>query len=188
MSPESNEKKLQMATFAGGCFWCAEAIFKRVRGVEKVFSGYSGGTMPNPSYAQVSSGNTGHAESVEVTFDPAVISYERLLDVFFSTHDPTTLDRQGADVGTQYRSVIFYHNEDQRRAAESAKAKYNASGKFRDKIVTFIEPFHAFYPAEDYHQDYYATNPHASYCQIVIDPKVRKLLRDFADEVKEEYK
>jgi peptide-methionine (S)-S-oxide reductase len=188
MSPELNETRAQIATFAGGCFWCTEAIFKRVRGVEKVVSGYSGGDMENPSYGQVSSGRTGHAESVQVTFDPSVVSYDSLLDIFFSTHDPTTLDRQGADVGPQYRSVIFYHDDDQRRAAEAAKAKMQASGKFHDKIVTNIEPFTAFYPAEDYHQDYYAANPHASYCSIVIEPKVRKLLRDFADEVKEEYK
>jgi peptide-methionine (S)-S-oxide reductase len=187
MSPESNTN-LQTATFAGGCFWCSEAIFKRVRGVEKVVSGYSGGAMERPSYGQVSTGRTGHAESVQVTFDPAVVPYDKLLDVFFSTHDPTTLDRQGADVGPQYRSVIFYHDDDQRRVAEAAKAKYQSSGKFRDKIVTAIEPFKAFYLAEDYHQDYYAANPHASYCSIVIEPKVRKLLRDFAGEVKEEYK
>ncbi len=188
MSSESTETKLQTAIFAGGCFWCTEAIFTRVRGIEKVISGYSGGEMENPSYGQVSAGRTGHAESIQVTFDPAVVSYDSLLDIFFSTHDPTTLDRQGADVGPQYRSVIFYHDDDQRRAAEAVKAKMQASGKFRDKIVTSIEPLTAFYSAEDYHQDYYAANPHASYCQIVIDPKVRKLLRDFAGEVKEEYK
>jgi peptide-methionine (S)-S-oxide reductase len=178
----------QTATFAGGCFWCTEAVFKRVRGVEKVVSGYTGGAMEKPSYAQVSSGRTGHAEAVQVTFDPAVVSYDRLLDVFFSTHDPTTLDRQGADVGPQYRSAVFYRDDEQRRAAEASRQEWQASGKFSDKIVTSIEPFTSFYPAEDYHQDYYAANPHASYCTIVIDPKVRKLLRDFADEVKEEYK
>jgi peptide-methionine (S)-S-oxide reductase len=184
----TDEPDFETATFAGGCFWCTQAVFKRVRGVAKVVSGYSGGNMENPSYAQVSGSLTGHAEAVQVTFDPQAVSYERLLDVFFSTHDPTTADRQGADVGPQYRSVIFYHDEEQRRAAEASKHKWQASGKFSDKIVTSIEPFQSFYPAEDYHQDYYAANPHASYCTIVIDPKIRKLLRDFGDEVKEEYK
>ncbi len=178
--------ELETATFAGGCFWCTEAIFKRIRGVHSVTSGYAGGHVENPSYGQVSGGRTGHAEAVQVTFDPQVVSYDSLLDVFWSTHDPTTLDRQGADVGHQYRSAIFYHNEEQRRAAEASRDRWQASGKFNDKIVTSIEPFTRFYPAEDYHQDYYAANPHASYCSIVIEPKIRKLLRDFRDEVKEE--
>jgi peptide-methionine (S)-S-oxide reductase len=194
MSPDdSNEKKpptseLEMATLAGGCFWCTEAIFKRVRGVQKVVSGYTGGDMEDPSYAQVSTGRTGHAEAAQITFNPRVVSYDSLLDVFFSTHDPTTLDRQGADVGPQYRSAIFYHDDEQRRTAEASKRRWQASGKFSDKIVTSIEPFERFYSAEDYHQNYYAANPHASYCSIVIEPKIRKLLRDFGDEVKEEYK
>jgi len=194
MSPDGSSEnkppatKLETATLAGGCFWCTEAIFKRVRGVQKVVSGYTGGNMEDPSYAQVSSGRTGHAEAVQITFDPGVVSYDMLLDVFFSTHDPTTVDRQGADVGPQYRSTIFYHDDEQRRTAEASKGRWQAFGKFGDKIVTSIEPFKRFYPAEDYHQDYYAANPHASYCTIVIDPKVKKLLRDFGDEVKEEYK
>jgi len=179
---------LETATFAGGCFWCTEAIFKRIRGVEEVVSGYTGGNMEDPSYAQVSTGRSGHAEAVQIRFDPQVVSYDALLDVFFATHDPTTLDRQGADVGSQYRSAIFYHNEKQKAAAEASMAKAQASGKFSDKIVTRVEPFKRFYSAEGYHQDYYAANPHASYCQIVIEPKIRKLMRDFRDEVKEEYK
>jgi peptide-methionine (S)-S-oxide reductase len=179
---------LETATLAGGCFWCTEAVFKRVCGVEEVISGYTGGSVENPSYAQVSSGRSGYAEAVQIRFDPRVVSYESLLEVFFATHDPTTLDRQGADVGPQYRSAIFYHNDEQKRAAEASKSKWEASGKVREKIVTRIEPFKRFYPAEGYHQDYYAANPHASYCQIVIEPKIRKLLRDFRDEVKEEYK
>lgn len=182
------ESGLETATLAGGCFWCTEAVFKRLRGVVKVVSGYSGGDVDNPSYQQVSGGRTGHAEAVQVTFDPRVISYESLLDVFWATHDPTTLDRQGADVGHQYRSAIFYHSDEQRRAAEESKAKMDASGKLRDKIVTRIEPFKSFYPAESYHQDYYAANPHNSYCTLVIDPKITKLMRRFGDAVKEEYK
>jgi peptide-methionine (S)-S-oxide reductase len=186
--PQAESGVLQTATFAGGCFWCTEAIFKRIRGVQSVTSGYTGGQVENPSYGQVSSGRSGHAEAVQVTFDPKVVSYDSLLDVFWSTHDPTTLDRQGADVGHQYRSAIFYHDEEQRRAAEASRDRWQASGKFKDKIVTSVEPFTRFYTAEGYHQDYYDANPHASYCSIVIEPKVRKLLRDFRDEVKEEYR
>ena len=162
---------LEIATFAGGCFWCTEAIFRVNCGVQDVVSGYTGGDLENPSYAQVSAGRSGHAEAVQVRFDPRVVSYESLLDVFWSSHDPTTLDRQGADVGHQYRSAIFYHNDGQKRAAEASKVKWQASGKFNDKIVTSVEPFKRFYPAEGYHQDYYAANPHASYCSIVIEPK-----------------
>jgi len=186
--PQAESGVLQTATFAGGCFWCTEAIFKRIRGIHSVTSGYTGGQVENPSYGQVSSGRTGHAEAVQVTYDPHVVSYDSLLDVFWSTHDPTTLDKQGADVGHQYRSAIFYHDEEQRRAAEASRDRWQVSGKFRDKIVTSVEPFARFYPAEGYHQDYYDANPHASYCSIVIEPKIRKLLRDFRDEVKEEYR
>jgi len=187
-----NEEKppaagLETATLAGGCFWCTEAVFKRIRGVHEVISGYSGGEVEDPSYGQVSSGRTGHAESVQITFDPRVVSYDSLLDVFWATHDPTTRDRQGADVGPQYRSAIFYHSEEQRRAAEGSRGKWEASGKLKGKIVTRIEPFKRFYPAEGYHQDYYAANAGAPYCSIVIEPKIRKLLRDFGDDVKEEY-
>ena len=179
---------LETATLAGGCFWCTEAIFRRIKGVREVISGYTGGDMKAPSYQQVSTGRTGHAEAVQITFDPRIISYDSLIEVFWATHDPTTLNRQGADVGPQYRSAIFYHSDEQRRTAEASKSKWEASGKLSGKIVTSIEPFKSFYPAESHHQDYYATNPHNSYCSIVIEPKIRKLLRDFADEVKEEYK
>jgi peptide-methionine (S)-S-oxide reductase len=179
---------LEKATLAGGCFWCTEAAFKRVKGVREVISGYSGGDAEDAFYWKVSGGRTGHAESVEITYDPRVISYERLLDVFWATHDPTTLDRQGADVGPEYRSAIFYHSDDQRRTAEASKAKKEASAKLNGKIVTSIVPFKGFYPAEGHHQDYYARNPNAAYCSVVIDPKVRKLLRDFKDDVKEEYR
>jgi peptide-methionine (S)-S-oxide reductase len=188
-----NEEKppatgLQTATLAGGCFWCTEAVFKRIKGVREVIPGYTGGDVEDPSYGQVSTGRTGHAEAVQITFDPRVISYDSLLDVFWATHDPTTLDRQGADVGPQYRSAIFYHNDEQRRTAEASRSKWEASGKLQGKIVTSIEPFKRFYPAESNHQDYYAANAHNPYCSIVIEPKIRKLLRDFADDVKEEYR
>lgn len=187
-----NEEKpaatgLQTATLAGGCFWCTEAVFRRVKGVDEVISGYTGGDVEDPSYGQVSSGRTGHAEAVQITFDPLVVSYDSLLDVFWATHDPTTLNRQGADVGTQYRSAIFYHNDEQRRAAEASRGKWEASGKLQGKILTSIEPFKRFYAAESDHQDYYAANAHNSYCSIVIEPKIRKLLRDFGDDVREEY-
>ena len=191
-SSTSNEEKLpatglETATLAGGCFWCTETIFRRIKGVHEVISGYSGGEVEGPSYWQVSSGRTGHAESVQIKYDPRVISYDSLLDVFWATHDPTTRDRQGADVGPQYRSAIFYHSDEQRRTAEASKAKWEASGKLKGKIVTSIEPFKGFYPAESHHQDYYARNPHEPYCSVVIEPKIRKLLRDFRDDVKEEY-
>lgn len=179
--------QLETATLAGGCFWCTEAIFKRVKGVHEVTSGYTGGHVENPSYAQVSTGRTGHAEAVQIRFDPRVIPYERLLDLFWATHDPTTLNRQGADVGPQYRSAIFYHSDEQRRTAEASRAKLQAAGKLKGKIVTSIEPFEGFYPAESYHQDYYAAHSHAAYCTTVIEPKIRKLLRDFRHEVKDEY-
>ncbi len=142
--------------------------------------------MENPDYEAVSTGTTGHAESLQIQYDPAQISFSTLLDVFFATHDPTTQDRQGADVGSQYRSAIFYHSDEQRRTAEASKAKWEASGKLNGRIVTSIEPFNGFYPAENEHQDYYARNPQKAYCSIVIDPKIRKLLRDFGDDVKEE--
>ncbi len=184
----SNSKKLQTATFANGCFWCTEAIFKRIKGVESVVSGYSGGDVENPTYEEVSSERTGHAESLQVTFDPSIISYSTLLDVFWATHDPTTLNRQGNDVGTQYRSEIFYHNNEQKKIAEESKAKLDASGKYPDPIVTKISAYKKFYPAENYHKDYYDSNRSAAYCRVVIDPKVQKLMEKFKDEVKEEYK
>lgn len=168
---------LRKATFACGCFWCSEAIFKRLKGVEKVVSGYSGGETKNPTYQDVSRGVTGHAEAIQVTFDPKVISYKDLVYVFFRTHDPTTPNQQGPDVGSQYRSVIFYHTEDQKKIAQAELSQTQKSNK--DKIVTEIVAFNNFFPAEDYHLDYYAKNPNAMYCKIVIDPKIQKLESDF---------
>ena len=167
-----------------GCFWCSEAVFDRLKGVEKVTSGYSGGHVKNPTYEQVSTGQTGHAESVQITFDPAQISYAQLLEVFFKTHDPTTLDRQGNDVGTQYRSVIFYHNDEQRKLAEEYKHKLNAAKAFHGPIVTEITAFQEFFPAEDYHQDYYRLHGRQPYCQMVIRPKIIKLEKVFGDKLK----
>lgn len=177
--------KLQKATFACGCFWCAEAIFKRLKGVESVVSGYAGGLMEDPSYEQVSSGKTGHAEAIELTFDPDVISYDLLLDVFWHLHDPTTPNRQGADVGPQYRSIIFYRDETQKRAAIASKAKVEKEGIFQLPIVTEIVALKSFYRAEDSHQNFYENNRSSAYCQIVIDPKIQKLLREYKNEVKE---
>lgn len=175
---------MEIATLAGGCFWCTEAIFKRLKGVESVASGYGGGQMENPTYEQISSGETGHAETIQITFDPKIISFEKLLDVFWHLHDPTTVNRQGTDVGTQYRSVIFYHNKEQKRIAKSSKKQIEQSGMYKDPIVTQIVPFRTFYKAEDYHQNYYERNSHLPYCRIVIDPKIQKLMREFTDNVK----
>lgn len=181
-SPQTNpETNLETATFGSGCFWCTEAVFDRLKGVQSVVSGYSGGSLKNPTYEQVCSGTTGHAEVIQVTYDPAEISYAQLLKVFWKTHDPTTLNRQGHDVGTQYRSAIFYHNDEQRRQAEHYKAQLDASGAFSTPIVTEIVPFTAFYPAEKYHQDYYEQNPSQQYCSYVIRPKVEKFEQAFAD-------
>jgi peptide-methionine (S)-S-oxide reductase len=165
--------KTELATFGGGCFWCVEAVFERLEGVKKVVSGYAGGHIDQPSYKQVCSGETGHAEVTQIEFDPAVISYARLLEVFFEAHDPTTLNRQGADEGTQYRSVIFYHSEEQKKAAEAAKIA--ARKIWEDPIVTEISPLPRFWPAEDYHQDYFRNNPSQGYCAFVIKPKLKKL-------------
>ena len=173
MDPIRNGSR-EVATLAGGCFWCLDAVFRDLRGVEKVESGYSGGTTVNPSYEQVCSGRTGHAEVVQVTFDPATITYRDLLDVFFSIHDPTTLNRQGGDVGTQYRSAIFYHSPEQRATAEQAIRELAAEGLWDDAIVTEVTPFTTFYPAEPYHQDYFNRNPYQPYCAAVIAPKVAK--------------
>ena len=170
----------EIATFGSGCFWCSEAIFLDLRGVQRVTSGYAGGAMPNPSYEQVCSGTTGHAEVVQIEFNPAVISYEQLLEVFFLTHNPTTLNRQGNDVGTQYRSVIFYHDHQQQSVAETVLKKINAEKIYDAPIVTTIESFTNFYPAEDYHQQYFAKNPDQPYCQVVIDPKVAKFRKKFS--------
>lgn len=174
----------QLATFGTGCFWCTEAIFQDLAGVLKAESGYAGGTVKNPSYKEVCTGTTGHAEVIQVTYDPAVISYEELLEVFWKTHDPTTLNRQGADVGTQYRSVIFYHTEQQRALAEKYKKKLDEAGAFENPIVTEISPYTNFYKAEDYHQNYYNLNGNAPYCSVVIQPKVEKFKKAFADKLK----
>jgi len=164
----------EVATLGAGCFWCVDTIFRELRGVTSVVSGYAGGTRANPSYDQVCTGATGHAEVVQVTFDPQQISYHDLLEVFFSVHDPTTLNRQGADVGTQYRSVIFAHSPEQRAIAEQTIAQVNAQKIWDDPIVTQVVDAAPFYPAEDYHQDYYAKNPNQGYCRVVIAPKVAK--------------
>jgi peptide-methionine (S)-S-oxide reductase len=177
-------ENLETATFAAGCFWCVEALFGRLRGVIKVVSGYAGGTVPNPTYEEVCSGMTGHAEAVQITFDPEEISFGDLLEVFWRTHDPTTPNRQGADVGTLYRSAIFWHYESQRVKAEESKRKVGKVRLWPDPIVTEIVPFTNFYPAEDYHQDYYRMYPHQGYCRLVIDPKIRKLQREFGDKLK----
>lgn len=175
---------METATFAGGCFWCTEAIFKRIKGVEKVTPGYSGGNVPNPTYEQVASGNTGHAEAIQIQFDPKIISFEKLLEIFFKLHDPTTLNRQGNDVGTQYRSSIFYHSPQQKETAQ--KVRSQMSKYYHDKVVTEIVPFKNFYEAENYHKNYYDTNKSQPYCQIVIDPKITKLYQEFKKEVKPE--
>ena len=177
--------RLEQATLAGGCFWCLEAVYQDLRGVEKVVSGYAGGHVPNPSYQQVCSGETGHAEVVQLSYDPAVISYDDLLYVFWRVHDPTTLNRQGNDVGTQYRSAIFYHDEEQKRRAERSLAETEASGLWPGKFVTTLEPLGAFYPAEAYHQNYFRLNPNQPYCTFVVDPKVRKFRKEFRDQLKE---
>ena len=165
--------KFELATFGAGCFWCVEAVFERFPGVQSVVAGYAGGTKANPTYQEVCTGKTGHAEVAQITFDPAKISYERLLEVFWEAHDPTTLNRQGADAGTQYRSVIFYHDERQKLAVE--KSKKEAQKAFEDPIVTEIQPLTNFYQAENYHQDYFNNNPNAPYCVFVIKPKLKKL-------------
>jgi peptide-methionine (S)-S-oxide reductase len=174
---------LERATFGTGCFWCTEAVFEQLRGVKSVESGYTGGNLKNPSYEQVCSGLTGHAEVVQITYDPKVIAFPELLEVFWKTHDPTSLNRQGNDVGTQYRSAVFYHDDQQREAAEHYKKKLDDSGAFNDKIVTEITPLGEFYPAEKYHQDYYRSNPAQGYCTMVIRPKVEKFRKAFADKL-----
>jgi peptide-methionine (S)-S-oxide reductase len=174
----------QTAVLGGGCFWCLEAVFSRLRGVKFVESGYMGGHVENPTYRQVCSGDTGHVEVVRVTFDPEEISYSDLLEVFFTVHDPTTLNRQGNDVGSQYRSVIFYESEEQRRIAEQTIAELNAAHTWPDPVVTAAEPVGKFFVAEDYHQEYYVNNSHQPYCQFVISPKVKKIQEEFAARLK----
>lgn len=177
-------ENLQKATFGSGCFWCTEAIFERLNGVVEVESGYSGGKVVNPTYEEVCTGRTGHAEVTQITYDSSIISYDELLEVFWKTHDPTTLNRQGNDVGTQYRSVIFYHNEEQKRLAEKYKEELDKSGAWEKPIVTEISPYTNFYSAEGYHQDYYANNPNQGYCSFVIAPKVEKFEKVFKDKLK----
>jgi peptide-methionine (S)-S-oxide reductase len=172
------------ATFAGGCFWCTEAVYAEIRGVESVTSGYTGGRIPNPNYKQVCSGLTGHAEGVEIQYDPTVVPFEKLLEIFFATHDPTTLNRQGPDVGTQYRSAIFFHDSEQKKIAENVIAKLDQANIFSSPIVTTLEKAGVFYPAEDYHQDYFANNGSQPYCQAVVAPKVVKVRKAFEDLLK----
>ena len=176
ISPSSDR---EVATFGGGCFWCLDAAYRQLRGVTRVESGYAGGRVANPSYESVCSGRTGHAEVVRVEFDPGVVTYRDLLGVFFTIHDPTTLNRQGADVGTQYRSVIFYHSPEQKAAAEELMAEFERQGTWEDPIVTELRPAEAFFPAEPYHQDFYAKNPGQFYCQAVVAPKVAKVRKEF---------
>lgn len=176
-----DDEKVQdnQATLGGGCFWCLEAVFQQLQGVLRVESGYAGGTVPRPSYAQVCTGTTGHAEVVQVTFDPSHISYNEILEIFFSIHDPTTLNRQGADAGTQYRSVIFYHSPEQKHLAEQRIAELNASGTWDAPLVTQVVPLQVFFPAEDYHQGYFDNHPEQAYCSVVISPKVAKFRKQF---------
>jgi len=180
----SSQTGPSVATLAGGCFWCIEAIFAGLKGVERAVSGYTGGGIPNPTYDQVCSGTTGHAEAVQVTFDPGVISYKDLLRIFFTLHDPTTLNRQGADVGTQYRSAVFYHGPDQKSEAESVMKEIEAERIWDGTIVTELAPFSVFFPAEDYHQDYYRNHSYQPYCQAVIAPKIAKLRKEYLNRLR----
>jgi peptide-methionine (S)-S-oxide reductase len=180
----STDQSRETATLGGGCFWCLEAVFTELRGVEKVVSGYAGGHTANPTYKEVCSGTTGHAEVVQVTFDPAVVSFRELLEVFFTIHDPTTLNRQGADVGTQYRSAVFYHTPEQKETAEQVVAELTASSVWDKPIVTQLASLDAFYPAEEYHQEYFARNPYQPYCQVVVAPKVGKFRKQYLDRLR----
>lgn len=172
---------MEKATLAGGCFWCTEAIFKRLKGVEDVVPGYAGGKRENPTYEQIHSGATGHAESVQITFDPQIVSYEKLLEVFFKLHDPTTLNRQGNDVGHEYRSVIFYHDEKQKDIAERTIQKLEDAGVYKQPIVTEVVPYTTFYPAEPEHREFYERNRNSPYCMFVVDPKIQKLYKEFGE-------
>lgn len=181
--PKENSEK-EVATLAGGCFWCTEAAFSIIKGVEKIEPGYTGGNVPNPTYEQVSTGTTGHAEAAQITFDPKIISFKEILEVFFTMHDPTSLNRQGADVGTQYRSAIFYHNPKQKEVTEQLIDELNKEDIFNKTIVTSVEPLKVFYEAETYHKDYYKKHPKEPYCQAVIAPKIAKLQHRFIDKIK----
>jgi peptide-methionine (S)-S-oxide reductase len=181
---QSTNDSLEIATFGAGCFWCVEAVYQQVNGVLKVESGYAGGQIKNPSYKEVCSGRTGHAEVCQITFDPRIVNYNQLLEVFFGTHDPTTLNRQGGDVGTQYRSSIMYHNEAQKASAELAVKAANASGNWPDPIVTEVVPIDIFYRAEDYHMDYFNLHGEQPYCQMVVRPKVEKFKKTFSEYMK----
>jgi len=183
-SMDHNTEKSEVITLGAGCFWCVEAIFERLSGVVDVTSGYSGGRIANPTYREVTSGLTGHAEVIQVVYDPGILPFARLLEIFFKTHDPTTLNRQGADVGTQYRSAIFYHSAEQKRIAEEIKSILDKEKIWADPIVTEITPFSSFYPAEDYHQEYFRNNPNQGYCRMVIAPKLDKFEKLFRDYVK----
>jgi len=183
-----NSDKLERATFGEGCFWCAEAVFQEVKGVKSVVPGYAGGHVKDPTYEQVSTGTTGHAEVARIVFDPTVVSYRELLQVFWHTHNPTTLNRQGADVGTQYRSVIFYHNEEQKKIAEESMKKTEESGLWDDPIVTKIEPLKNYSEAEDYHHNYYQNHKNAAYCSFVIAPKLKKFRKEFSYLLKDSVK
>ncbi|HXH26941.1 MAG TPA: peptide-methionine (S)-S-oxide reductase MsrA [Candidatus Acidoferrum sp.] len=178
----------EIATFAGGCFWCLEAVFQRIKGIKSALPGYAGGTVENPTYEQVCTGKTGHAETIQIKFDPAQISYDELLDIFWHTHNPTTRNRQNNDVGPEYRSVIFYHDEAQHQAALKSKAKFEKEAIYNDPIVTEIIPYTNFYEAEDYHKNYYERHRGQAYCDIIIEPKVKELLAKFGADVKAEYK
>jgi peptide-methionine (S)-S-oxide reductase len=182
--PVTVDKGKEVAIVAGGCFWCTEAVFKELRGVEKVESGYTGGKLDNPTYEQVSTGDTNHAEAIRIIYDPKLISYQELLEAFFVIHDPTTLNRQGADSGTQYRSAIFYQSPEQKKIAEQVIKDFTGKKIYQDPIVTTLEPFTKFYVAEEYHQDYFARNPDKAYCRIVIQPKVLKFRKEFLSKLK----
>lgn len=183
----NKETHMEIATLAGGCFWCTEAIFKRLKGVGSVLPGYAGGHVEHPNYSQVSEGTTGHAEAIQIEFDPSLIPFEKILDIFWHTHNPTTPNQQGNDIGPQYRSVIFYHNDTQKEVAESSKAQLERDDIYHAPIVTEIVPFTNFYEAEDYHKNYFDRNQNQAYCNFVIDPKIHKLLTMYSKDVKEEY-
>jgi len=183
-SRTNSPKRIEVTTLGGGCFWCTEAVFSQLKGLEKIEPGYSGGNMENPSYEQVSTGKTGHAEVAQITFDPDVISFKEILQIFFSTHDPTSLNRQGVDIGTQYRSVIFYHDDEQKAIAEQVIKELSEDGAFDTPIVTQVEPLKAFYKAEDYHREYYKRHPEQPYCRVVIAPKIEKFRQLYLGKLK----